>query len=593
MQSKKDNALNELRNILLAEDKQKIAILEQSLSQLQKQVDDKEALINSLQPEIAAMLAQKIHDSKSEMADALAPVMGEAIRRQISEAKDDVVDALYPVIGKAIRKLVAEAMKNLVDSVNKKIDQTFRSRLFVKKVQSKITGVSEGELLLKDALPFQVEELFLIHRETGLLISHVTSSSAETTIDRDLVSGMLTAIQDFVTEAFNSKNQGELDEIQYGDAKIILEMGRHSYLAAVVSGIESENFRENLRTLIQRIHNRYFKAIRTFNGDPTQFSRLAPTLRKFMAANAGQPDSRITAKPRPYLIYLMVILVTALVAYFAVSSIPPYIADKKLERRLVTSIESVPELSREQIDVDVNANWITLSGDVQLPSHKILLDSLVRQFQANSGSLSVVNQVRVAPTAQTDVEIRRQIRQKLSESVKLRHLNPRFIIYGDEVIIEGNAPDLAMKREVGFLVSAVPGIRTVVNNMVISKIDDGIAESAGDFIRRQVFRFGVNEIELSESFFPKLDSIRVAFDKLPGVQLLVKGYSDDEAQEAYNLMISEKRARNVGQYLISAGISEQNLVIEFYGEGYPIATNETADGRAKNRRVEFEIIPMR
>ena len=178
MQSKKDKSLEALKKIILHEDQQKLKQLEQDLSALSKQIADKESLISSLDPVIADLLERKISDSKEEMAEALAPIMGDAIRQQIADAKDDVVDALYPIIGKTIRKSVAEAMKKLVETVNQKIDKALRQNLFKKFLQSKITGVPEGELVLKDAMPFKIEEIFLIHKESGLLLSHFSANRA-------------------------------------------------------------------------------------------------------------------------------------------------------------------------------------------------------------------------------------------------------------------------------------------------------------------------------------------------------------------------------------------------------------------------------
>ncbi|MBC8180188.1 hypothetical protein H8E88_03605 [candidate division KSB1 bacterium] len=242
MQADNDKSLNVLKEILLKEDKDKLQHLTTGFSRLKTQIEDKESLINSLEPVIGDLLERKIASSRDEMADALAPIMGEAIKRQVSEAKDDVVDALYPVIGKTIRKSVAEAMKNLVETVNQKIDSTFRGKLFAKQVQSKVTGISKGELILKDALPFHVEEIFLIHKSSGLLIAHVSSAKAESSVDQELVSGMLTAIKDFVGEAFKTENKQDLNEIQYGDSKILLDFGNYSYLATEITGIEPRDF---------------------------------------------------------------------------------------------------------------------------------------------------------------------------------------------------------------------------------------------------------------------------------------------------------------------------------------------------------------
>jgi len=170
------NALERLKAILLKPDQERIAELEKQLTQLRLQLEDKESLIQRLDPIIAASLARKISESKEDMAEALAPVMGEAIRRQINEAREDVVDALYPVIGSTIRKSIAEAMKNLAQSVNEKLNQAMSFTLFLKKTKARLSGVNQNELILKENLPLKIREIFLIHKKSGLLLLHLSQT---------------------------------------------------------------------------------------------------------------------------------------------------------------------------------------------------------------------------------------------------------------------------------------------------------------------------------------------------------------------------------------------------------------------------------
>jgi len=70
----------------------------------------------------------------------------------------------------------------------------------------------------------------------------------------------------------------------------------------------------------------------------------------------------------------------------------------------------------------------------------------------------------------------------------------------------------------------------------------------------------------------------------------IEGHTDSTGDESYNLELSKKRAESVGQYLIKQGISAQRLSYEGYGSKYPVDTNETKEGRRRNRRVEFLLI---
>ncbi len=169
--------------------------------------------------------------------------MGKAIKKQVNESKDDIIDALYPIMGDAIKRSVSEGIKEIYTSINLKIDKALRRGIFSKQIKSKITGVSTSDLILHESFPFSIDEIFLIHESSGLLISHVSSSESKMSSDGDLISGLLTAIKDFVAESFKSNSGSQnLYEIQYGNSRIILERGLYSYLAIVISGQEPSTF---------------------------------------------------------------------------------------------------------------------------------------------------------------------------------------------------------------------------------------------------------------------------------------------------------------------------------------------------------------
>jgi len=590
MQTTKDKSLEALRRIILEEDEKKLMRLEEELSNLKIQIADKEALLDSLEPVIADLLERKIISSRDEMAEALAPIMGEAIKRQVSEAKEDVVDALYPVIGKAIRKSVAEAMKKLVESANQKIDQTLRRRLFAKRIQSKITGVPEGELILKDTLPFHIEEIFLIHKASGLLIAYVSSSQAETTVDEELIGGMLTAIRDFVAEAFKTEQKQDLNEIQYGDSRIILEMGRYSYLAVVVSGVIPGDFKDHLQKLDRRIHNRYFKQLRQFNGDMTELGEIAKPLQRYLKTHNLEREPAIPQKQRPYLLYFLSFVLLAVLLVISAFKLTDYLNHRKIINAAEERFETASQLRQQDLKVDLKEGWLIVTGSVDSSHQVALIDSLLHPIKGIEG---VHNRVILKMPQALNTRILEQIQQKMSQSKNLNHLKPRFIFDGDQVIIEGEVADLKAKRDLGFLVSEIPGVRIVTNNLKILDEKEISIGQDRDFLKEQTIYFGKNEVIISEEQFDKLQAVLEFIETRNNAKLVIKGYSDNSDDFDYNLKLSEQRAQTVATYLMSKKLPANDIIIEFFGEENPIASNETEAGRAENRRVEFDIIPKR
>lgn len=73
------------------------------------------------------------------------------------------------------------------------------------------------------------------------------------------------------------------------------------------------------------------------------------------------------------------------------------------------------------------------------------------------------------------------------------------------------------------------------------------------------------------------------------LDVVVEGHTDSRGTEAYNLRLAQRRAQAVKQYLVSKGVDASRLTVEAYGESQPVATNDTEEGRAQNRRVELNV----
>jgi OOP family OmpA-OmpF porin len=100
--------------------------------------------------------------------------------------------------------------------------------------------------------------------------------------------------------------------------------------------------------------------------------------------------------------------------------------------------------------------------------------------------------------------------------------------------------------------------------------------------------FDFDKAVLKEQFKSELDETKVVFDQNPDLQVTVEGHTDSTGSDAYNQKLSERRAKAVVRYLEqNVGVDPSRLSAVGYGESKPVASNDTAEGRAKNRRVEF------
>lgn len=579
MKNEKDIALERLRHIILSDDEKRLNELRHEIHSLQEQIADKEALINTIDPVIADVLDRKIANSKDDFIEIMAPVIGGSIKKQVTEAKDDIVDALYPVIGKTIRKSVSEAMKNLVNSVNERIEKSLRSLNIFRMIKSKVTGVSGGELVLSESMPFYVEELFVIQKDSGLLMAHASVNKEDSTVDQELISGMLTAIRSFVASAFRKSPDQDLHEIEYGDYNIRLQMYNTFYVAAVIQGVEPNSFAERLDRLGSRIHNRFHKAIREFDGDTTNLSGCVPLLESFIEQYTAVPQQE-KKRSRPYVLYALLVLGLAALAYAGIEIVWPYYQNQQRAQQVRASLLAFPELENEAIECQVQDQQLTLTGSVSSIQKRQFADSVARTMPE---MVSVRNQLQIIKPA---TELVRDVEAALAPYTSLENVDIRFIVDRDQVLLEGYVPELQLKRDIGQLVSELEGVRTVINS--ISTVPPNEAEEMQSLLENSTIYFDLNQVGLKEEHVRSLLYLSAKM-KFREDTLVVQGYSDNLSSPRYNLNLSQNRALAIRDYLAARSIPPDRLKVEYYGEENPKASNATEQGRAQNRRVEFAL----
>jgi outer membrane protein OmpA-like peptidoglycan-associated protein len=108
-------------------------------------------------------------------------------------------------------------------------------------------------------------------------------------------------------------------------------------------------------------------------------------------------------------------------------------------------------------------------------------------------------------------------------------------------------------------------------------------------LNENAIRFNTNMSSLTLQAQQNLDKLIPILQKYPETDIQIFGYTDTTGTPEYNLTLSQKRADTVKWYLVSKGLSPGRFSTFGYGVADPIATNETAEGRSQNRRVEFAI----
>jgi len=101
--------------------------------------------------------------------------------------------------------------------------------------------------------------------------------------------------------------------------------------------------------------------------------------------------------------------------------------------------------------------------------------------------------------------------------------------------------------------------------------------------------FNSNQAVILEKSFPELNELIELLQDFNDLRVKVVGHTDSDGSETDNQQLSESRAEAVRNYLLSGGIESNRIQTAGRGESEPVSGNQTSKGKAKNRRVEFQL----
>jgi OOP family OmpA-OmpF porin len=255
------------------------------LDAIQARLDDPAARA----AEVAGVLPRVLvtHAGDPEVTRALTPAVERAITTSVRRNPRPLADALFPIMGPAIRKAVSASLAAMIDSVNRTLEHAVSWRSVQWRLEALRTHRSFAEIVLARTLLYRVEQLFLIDRRTGLLLLHVQPGSAAVA-DADMVSGMLTAIRDFVQDSFRVASGDSLESLKVGDLSVWIDAGPRALVAAVIRGTAPRDLHPLLQEAVEEIHRQFGRDLETFQGDASAFEGARPILERCLTSEYRQ-----------------------------------------------------------------------------------------------------------------------------------------------------------------------------------------------------------------------------------------------------------------------------------------------------------------
>ena len=131
-------------------------------------------------------------------------------------------------------------------------------------------------------------------------------------------------------------------------------------------------------------------------------------------------------------------------------------------------------------------------------------------------------------------------------------------------------------------------IETEIPGATVERVDNGIVVT---FDENSGVYFDTSKSAINDKSQATLNKLASVFAEFPDTNILVVGHTDSSGRDDFNMSLSEKRALSVTNYLVNKGLQNSRFTTQWFGETQPKYDNSTAEGRAKNRRVNVAIIP--
>ncbi len=388
-----------LRQVLLSEERNRLGLVEHRL-------DDPEVRAAELAEVMSEAMTLAAKDAR--FARVLAPTIEKALFESVRANPEGLADALFPVLMPTIRRVVSSLIERSFENFNRVLDVSVSPRSFAWRFESWRTGKPFAEIVLFHTVQYRVEQVLLIHRETGLLLTQV---GVNVSAEADLVSAMLTAIQDFARDSFQMADES-IRTFRIGDLTVLVETSPYGTVAAAVRGTPPLKLTDNLAVALETIEMRLPTALSEFVGDTSAFEAAKPILEMCLATVYTQQTLQ---KPKPatnpLLRYAIPLLSVALLAGLAW-----WVWSAYQNSQWQSAVQAL-RLEPGYLIIEDNQNRLVGLKDPLAREPQVVLDSLgypdVPQIWGEYQSLDpqlILERARVAlePASSTAVELRGQ-----------------------------------------------------------------------------------------------------------------------------------------------------------------------------------------
>jgi OOP family OmpA-OmpF porin len=558
----------ELRQLILAPE-------QEALERLHQRVDDPA----SRTEDVGSVVAEAIQLRRKQGGDealsvALAPTIETALRESVRKDPGTLADALFPVMGPAIRRSILETLRSFLESFNQILDQSLSVKGLKWRLEALRTGRSFTEVALLHSLVFRVEQVFLIHKKTGLPIGHAVASAVAMQ-DPSLVSGMLSAIQDFVRDSFHAAQGQGINRMNVGEMDVWIEEGPYAILACVIRGVAPRDLRDRMAEVLENVHREYSAQLDQFEGDSAPFTKVHDEISRCLE-HRYKEEAKAKSFAAAYATAAIVFVLVG--GWFGWRAVQYARWD-----RLVNNLREQPgfvitSFGREHGKFVVRGMRDPLAAE---PTQ------FIRTSNVNAGD----GEFHWGGYYALDDGIVEQRAMSI-----LSPPSTAVLAVNSGVLTISGAASAKWVKDIQTRGLLVPGIHAVELSPELNPARLAFNQAKME-IEKAVVKFPVGTAALStferlelRKLAESVQSVLQAGDSLrQTLTLEVLGHTDSTGAEVSNLDLSQRRAERVAWELGQLGVPERVLRAHGVGTTNPLRTEDNEENRQFNRSATFRV----
>ena len=522
-----DPKLLQLKEILNADEKKEIAVLSSRVNTIEHRTEP-ENFINEI---IAQEAERNPIGPKSRFHNFINETIPDSLKSSIKNDPGPIVDTLYPIMGNIVSKYIREALKDFMDSINEKVENQLPYQKILRSIRARLQGISEEEYLLREVQKARINGALLILRGSGIIVKSEFNSEFKN-LNSDLFAGLLMALQNFSRDCIDNSAESLLEQIEYGENKVLIETTGSFILAVLVKGDISTKLLKQIREVLGNIIQEHRVFLDEYDGDDEKLPvQLEEKFKKLIDNDTPEITELRTTRKYIWRFLIFAIILASLVFYVAVQ-----------RKKVYTALKAHSIYNSLSLNIRTRLfTFMSLEGEVTSEGQLNRLRSYL-----NENNLRNISTERIVVNKNLNINIQNNINNILNWSLERKgiflELRPEENLVLNAIVdsiqtkklIERKIDLLFKKEEISYSVEVNPSFFSM-----LIYFDNGVKEITQD-MKNRIFNHAKHSLK-KNSF------------------ITVTSFSNLVGSQKTKMRILHLRNEKIKNYLNSIGIADSQI----------------------------------